>query len=280
MQVVEYAAAKVECKTDDWEYGNFALIGLGDMSCSDGTAPGGFPGHITHEDGNHIDVAYYQLYAPDNLLRPACRHYDGFSETFLCAAPPYALDAFRTALFMAYLAEHPLVRYILVDAEIGPALEEAYSELESSGWLEAGSNAAIPLIYPAGRRFHHDHMHVAMNVLHPIVSHVELKPDTLNKKSRGRYVTGYIELIDGYNAADIDPDVALIIDGHTILYSETGRSDVSDYNGNGVVDLTVKFDRKTVTEAVGTGAVEMAITGMVDGKFFQASDTIFILSPP
>ena len=73
MQLVKYAAFKVECLTGDWDYGNFPVVGLGDMSTITGGAPIIVPAHITHEDGNHIDIAYYQLYAPDNSLRPVGR---------------------------------------------------------------------------------------------------------------------------------------------------------------------------------------------------------------
>jgi hypothetical protein len=277
MQLVKYAAAKLECRTADWDYGNFAPLGLGDMSQADGSTPT-FPTHITHEDGNHIDIAYYQLYAGDNLLRPVCRR---TTDGYYCSEPPYALDVLRTALFMARLAEHPHLRYILVDNLVGLALEEAFDDLEAFGWIEPGLRTTIPLIYEAGLyRSHYDHMHVTMKLLHPIVSVVELQPNTLNTSSEGKYITGHIELVEEYDAAGIDiSTVALIVNGHTILYAEPGHSVVSDYNDNGVPDLTVKFDRKTVAEAISAGTVEMAIIGSVDRMFFQASDTIRVISP-
>jgi len=279
MQLVKYAAARVQCDTADWSYGNSAPLGLGDMSDANGLAPLGFPGHSTHEAGNHIDIAYYQLYATDNLLRPVGRHHADYVDVWYLTEPPPALDALRTALFIAHLSEHPHLRYIIVDWQIGLALEEAFSELEALGWIDPSLRALIPLIYgPGWYRFHHDHMHVAMSLLHPIVSDVEVKPATLNKKSQGKYVIGHVELVAGHAAADIDlSTVALIVDGHTILYAEPSRSRVTDYNHNGVADLTVKFDRKAVTRAIGTGVVEVAITGSVDGKFFQASDSLRVL---
>lgn len=290
MQLVKYAAAKVECEAADWDYGNFAPLGLGDMSEADGSIPGtsvGNPGHPpgTHEDGNDMDIAYYQLYAADNLLRPVGRHHDGYFDAYHCTGPPYMLDMWRTALFITYLSKHPHVRAIGVDGQVGLMLEEAFYELELFGWIDADARATLPLYYEVtdeGRgwyQYHHQHLHVSMNLLHPIVSEIELQPNTLNKRSRGKYVTGHIELVEGYDAADIDlATVALIVNGHTILYAEPGHSEVSDYNDNGVADLTVKFDRRAVTEAVGTGTVEMAITGSVDGMFFQDSDTIRTIS--
>ncbi len=115
IQAVQYAA-KVAYRTADWDYGNFGPLGLGDMSDanSDGPTTNSLPDHLGHEDGNHIDVAYYQLYAPDNLLRPVGRHEDGY-----LTERPYALDSWRTALFLVDLCEHPHMRYIAVDAQVG-----------------------------------------------------------------------------------------------------------------------------------------------------------------
>ena len=81
-ELVKYAAGKVDCKAANWDYGNFAPLGLGDMSEADGSIPGtstGNPGHPpgSHEHGFDIDIAYYQLYAPDNLLRAVGIHFYG-----------------------------------------------------------------------------------------------------------------------------------------------------------------------------------------------------------
>jgi hypothetical protein len=204
------------------------------------------------------------------------------SAGYRCAEPPHALDVWRTALLTASLAEHPHLGWITVDSLVGLALEEAFDDLEGSGWFEPGQGETIPLVYGPQTvlRSHYDHMHAGMNRLYPIVSSVELKPDTLNTSSEGKYITGYIELVEGYNAADIDTStVALILNGYTILYAEAGHSEVSDYNSNGVPDLTVKFDRQTVAEAATAGTMEMAIIGSVDGMSFQATDTVRVISP-
>ena len=61
MMLISYASAKVACKSADWNYGNFAPLGLVDMSEADGSIPGtsvGYPGppEGTHEDGKDIDA--------------------------------------------------------------------------------------------------------------------------------------------------------------------------------------------------------------------------------
>ncbi len=171
--LIKYAAAKVECKTTDWDYGNFAPLGLGDMSQADSGTPGtdvGAPRHPpgTHEDGKDIDTGYYQLYAPDDLLRAVGDHYLGTVDQYHLVDDPYALDPWRTALFIAYLSEHPNLRAVGVDGRIGPILESALDELVTLGWIDAELRSAVPLAYETEDSglgwylFHHTHMHISM----------------------------------------------------------------------------------------------------------------------
>jgi hypothetical protein len=290
MLLVKYATAKVACKTFEWDYGNLAPLGLGDGSEADGATPGTSFGELrhplgTHEGGKDIDTAYYQLYAANNLLRPVGVHYDGYFEANHLVGPPYALDVWRTALYIAYLCEHPRVRVIGVDGKVGPILEDALDALVQWKWIDSDLRDSIPLEYEEEDTgmgwyyYHHHHLHISMRVVSPIVSKVELKPETLSRLGRGKYITGYIELIEGYDVRDIDlRTVALIVDGHTILRAEQGIAEVSDYNGNGVPDLTVKFDRPAAVQALVPGKAQMAITGSANGEFFQGSDVIRVVS--
>ncbi len=290
--LVKYATAKVDCKSAGWDYGNFAPLCLGDMSEADGSTPGasfGFLRHPpgTHENGRDIDVAYYQLYAADNRLRPVGVHYDGYFEAYHLVEPPYALDLWRTALLIAYLSEHPRVRVIGVDGQIGPILEDALDTLVGLGWLDAGLRESIPLAYEVENTglgwyyTHHHHMHISMNPVYDIVTSLELAPETLNRESGGKFVTAHVEFIELLDVNQVDTSsVALILDGQTMLYAQPREVRISDYNENGIPDLTVKFDRKAVLESVEEGSMEISITGLVDGVFFQESDTIHVLGSP
>jgi len=290
-QIIDYATAKVAGKTADWDYGNHAPLGLLDMSEADGSTPGtsiGHPAHPagTHEDGKDIDTAYYQLYAADNLGRAIGDHHEGYWDVWHLVGEPYALDTWRTGLYLAYLSEHPRMRVIGVDGQAGLVLEEALDELVIEGWISSELRARIPLAYEVTNQgqgwyfFHHHHLHISLSPLHDIVSDFDLKPETLNKRSKGKYITGYIELDADHDPSDIAiTSVALIVNGHMLVYAEPQHSRVSDYNKNGIPDLMVKFDRKLVTASAGTGTVEMAVTGLADGKFFQASDTVRVISP-
>lgn len=287
MMLTKYATAKTECKTADWTYWNFEPLGLGDMSEADGSTPGtslGTPFHPpgTHEYGADIDIAYYQLYSSDNLLRTVCSSFEGYLlDAGHCVDQPHGLDPWRTALFISHLSEHPLLRIVYVDWLVGPALDDALDEMVSLGWIDAEHRAAIPLVYyvegdPAQEYlFHNHHMHVSMNHLYDILTMVDITPDALNRKSQGKFVTAYIELIAGLDASEIDlSTVALIVDGHTIVPALENHAEVSDHNANGIPDLTVQFERTPVTETIGTGTVEVAIMGSIYGYFFQGSDML------
>ena len=290
IQLVKHATAKIECKTSDWDYWSFAPLGLVDMSESDGSIPGtsvGYPGHPpgTHEDGNDMDLAYYQLNTPDNSARDIGYHYDGYDEVYHLTSEPFCLDPLRTALFISYLAEHPHLRVIGVDGQAGLIIEDALDILVAMGWIDENHRNNIPLAYEVEDEgygwflFHHHHLHVSMVRIHDIVSLVEVEPGSLNKKSKGQYITVYLELDEEYDLAGVDAgSLALIVNGQTAVPAVESKVQIADYNSNGIPDLTMKFDRQTVIDAIGSGFVNLAITGSVEGVIFQGTDTIHVLN--
>lgn len=289
MMLISYASAKVACKSADWNYGSSAPLGLIDMSEADGSIPGssiGYPGHPpgTHEDGKDMDTAYYQLYAADNNGRPVGVHYEGTSDAYHLLEPPYALDRWRTALYVTFLAEHPRLRVVGVDGQIGIRLEQTFDELSGLGWLPLGIRENIPLAYEiedTGRgwfRFHHHHMHVSISPVHSIVSSFAITPSTLNRKSEGKYITAFIEFGPDIDISEInDGSLALLVDGHTMLFAQQDHVEISDFDGNGIEDITVKFDRQEFIDSVGTGDIEISITGSIGTLFFQERDFIRVI---
>jgi hypothetical protein len=108
------------------------------------------------------------------------------------------------------------------------------------------------------------------NVLIPAT--VVIEPETLNLKSKGKWITAYIiELSDGYAVGDIDiTSVQLLYDGKSVG-AEWGE--VQD-DGR----LMVKFDRSAVQEMLDEGdGVEMTVTGVTDGTLFEGRDTIRVI---
>ncbi|MBN2465840.1 T9SS type A sorting domain-containing protein [candidate division WOR-3 bacterium] len=78
------------------------------------------------------------------------------------------------------------------------------------------------------------------------------EPAVLNLKSRGRFVTCYVELPAPYSAADIDPGTVVIdrINGEELdpPLPAVGPHAVGDWDDDEVPDLMVKFDRQALVE--------------------------------
>jgi hypothetical protein len=105
---------------------------------------------------------------------------------------------------------------------------------------------------------------------------VDFKPDVLNLKSKGKWVTVYIELPEGYNVKEIDIS-RIRLNGK--IQAQLHPTEVGDYDNDGVKDLMVKFDRETVKSILNIGIQTITITGTVSGIPFQGTDTIKVISP-
>jgi len=101
---------------------------------------------------------------------------------------------------------------------------------------------------------------------------IDIDPDTLNLKSKGKWITCYIQLPEGFNVEEIDVNTVLL--EHEIPV-EWG--DIQD----GV--LMVKFARAAVIEyirdvlGVTEGEVTLTVTGRVAGTLFIGTDTITVI---
>lgn len=120
----------------------------------------------------------------------------------------------------------------------------------------------------------------------PINATANIDPDTLELNSEGQWITAYIELPQGYNVSDIDVSTVLL---NNTVRAETGPTCIGDYDNDGIPDLMVKFDRKTVEDLVWhnlgyltplrtkplTYSVNLTVTGsLTDGTAFQGTNTI------
>lgn len=99
---------------------------------------------------------------------------------------------------------------------------------------------------------------------------IDIKPDTLNISSQGRWINCYIWLPDGYNVADIDAG-SIFLDGKIpsvgLCIDEEGQVAVA------------KFPRAAVQGMVEPGSVELIVTGgLMDGTtMFQGSDVLRVM---
>jgi len=122
-----------------------------------------------------------------------------------------------------------------------------------------------------------------------ITAKVNIEPKTLNLRSRGRWITGYIELPEGYNVTDIN--VSSIMLNNTIPAKPKPKA-VEDYDNDSIPDLMVKFDRAEVISYILTNVnieelieerfmtITLTITGYLnDGTPFQGSTKTKIIMP-
>lgn len=127
----------------------------------------------------------------------------------------------------------------------------------------------------------------------PIPATVDIKPESLQKKSQGAPVIVFIELPSGSDASNIDVASLRLCLG-TDPCSPSGvapdgppgsKPKVGDHDGDGILDLKVTFDRAAVIALV-TGVtppvtVSFTVSGIVSpsGRTFAGSDTVKLVDP-
>ena len=113
-----------------------------------------------------------------------------------------------------------------------------------------------------------------------ITADIKINPNTLNLKSKGKWITCHIELPESYDAANINISTILLND---IVPAEPKPISIGDSDGNGLNELMVKFSRSAVQSTIplGSESADITVTGWLnDGTTkFQGTDTIKIVSP-
>jgi len=114
------------------------------------------------------------------------------------------------------------------------------------------------------------------SVPEPIPAPIDIDPDALNLKSEGKWITCYIELPEGYDVADIDVSTVVLND---LVPAESRPTGILDHDGDGILELMVKFSRSAVQGLLGTAdEAELTVTGeLADGTPFEGADTIKVV---
>ncbi len=111
-----------------------------------------------------------------------------------------------------------------------------------------------------------------------IFAAVDIKPDTIELKSQGKWITAYIELPEGYNVADIVVSSISVTAWRERVAWEASPEAMGDYDHDGISDLMVKFNREAIQAILGVGdRVPIYVTGMVKEKPFRAIDYIRVI---
>jgi len=106
---------------------------------------------------------------------------------------------------------------------------------------------------------------------------VDLKPETLNRNSQGKWVTVFIGLPEGYDVNDIDIE-SVCLDG--LFRADSSPTGIDDHDGDGRPDLMVKFDREDLIELLGQNGENVLITicgDLLDGQRFEGTCTIRVI---
>jgi hypothetical protein len=105
---------------------------------------------------------------------------------------------------------------------------------------------------------------------------INIDPDTLNKGSKGNWVTAYIELPQGYDPSAIDIS-SIRLQG--AVPAETRPTAIGDRDGDGIPDLMVKFSRSEVIHVLPEGNnVQVHVTGKVGATSFEGVDIIRVIA--
>jgi hypothetical protein len=123
----------------------------------------------------------------------------------------------------------------------------------------------------------------------PPIATIDIDPDTLNLKSKGKWITCYIELPSGYDPRYINASTILL--NGTIPpelntkygFVKSGDGYIMDHDGDGIEERMIKFNRSAVQEMIGAPnpSVELIVTGeLYDGTPFEGSDVIRAIHEP
>lgn len=121
-------------------------------------------------------------------------------------------------------------------------------------------------------------------------TNVSINPRSLNLWSKGRWISVHIEFLEGYSVQNINVTTILLND--TVPPDFKAPLIMGDYDKDGILDLTIKFDRQEVIAHILfdidleklLGEKFMAITLTITGCFsngapFQGSTTMIIMLP-
>jgi len=135
-----------------------------------------------------------------------------------------------------------------------------------------GSWLPFPFVYWHSKSF---------TVVSIAVATVDIDPDTLNLRSKGQWITAYLELPTGYDVNNIDVSTIRLNDIFSV--DSTAPAQIGDYDMDGISDLMVKFNRTRLESYIYNvlskkyGEATLTITGQLyDGTPLKGSDTIFV----
>jgi hypothetical protein len=182
--------------------------------------------------------------------------------------------------------------------------DDSYDPNGNAGYLECPGTGSVVLVHdvrnlPSGVSWlgdeisepdFNDEATSARIFWEPVHATVDLKPDTLNLKSMGKWITCYIEIPEDLDVGNINVSTVMLNETVPVSLLEVPApgpvpTEFGDYDSDGIPDLMVKFDRTMISEfilseGITHGNVTLTITGwFFDRTQFEGTDTIRVLLP-
>lgn len=114
---------------------------------------------------------------------------------------------------------------------------------------------------------------LTIEYLLPLQANIDIDPDTLNLKSKGKWITTYIELPESCDPADINlstvrlqETIPAVIDPKYGFVTNPTEYLV-DHDGNGILERMVKLSRQAVVDYLKAKGVSNSILLTVTGQF-------------
>jgi parallel beta-helix repeat protein len=155
-------------------------------------------------------------------------------------------------------------------------IEGDYRLLEGSPCIDTGDPNYIPgpneTDLDGNPRIVNDRIDMgAYEYIPPVEVAVHLTPQTLNCRSKGKYIKAHITLPEGFLAEDVDVNEPAI--------AEPVGLESEYIKGLGADKIEIAFDRQDFCDALTEdGELEVTVTGsLTTGQYFSATDTITII---
>jgi hypothetical protein len=114
-----------------------------------------------------------------------------------------------------------------------------------------------------------------------IQARVDVVPNTINLKSRGRFITVFVG-VPGHDATEIDlSSLVVSVDGNGAPSLVADGLGIGDHDGDGVSDVMLRLSRADVVALAPPGrAVPFEVTGALkDGALFTGADGVRVICP-
>jgi hypothetical protein len=193
--------------------------------------------------------------------------------------PSITLDFLLTGTFSL---NRDAIDYLAIEQMIDESSHDILVKVEGTAYLKS----SVPIEFAITGSI--DRLSYVLPATAEIQADVDVDPNTLNLRSKGKWITSYIELPEGWDVSEINRTTILLNDTIPVdpfWVEKPLESVIGDYDNDTVPDLMVKFNRTEVSkyildQNIMQGNVTLTITGQLyDTQYsFVATDTIRVIN--